>query len=262
LLIPAFVVEIVVMLVAPLVLGLFLWRRWRLPWILFVAGAATFIASQVVHLPLNYGLTALFRIEGVPTPPEAWQLPFNAAVLGLTAGLCEEIARYLAYRFWIKDARTWRGALFFGAGHGGIESMLTGLLVGVTLLSMAAMRGLDPSSLGLPADQAAEVARQVEAFWAMSAYTPLLAAAERLMAMLFHLSAAALVMQALLRDRLWPLWAAIGWHTLFNAVAVYVNGTWGAEAAEAAMAVLSVGSAAILWATRRAESRIAETLKG
>jgi uncharacterized membrane protein YhfC len=247
-----FLIEILVMLGAPVALAWLLRRRWRLPWTLFFVGAVTFLASQVVHLPLNVGLTALFRFDWMPKPPEAWQLPFNAIVLGLTAGLCEETARYLVYRFWLKDARTWRQALVFGAGHGGIESVITGLLVGATLVSMAALRGVDVSRMGLPADQAAEAARQVSQFWASPAYLPLLAAAERLMAMLLHLSLAALVMQTFLRRRLWPLWAAIGWHTLINAVVVYVNGAWGAVAAEAALAALSLGSAGILWATRRA----------
>jgi uncharacterized membrane protein YhfC len=248
-----FLIEIVIMLGAPVALGLFLRRRSRLPWMLFFAGAVTFIASQVVHLPLNYGLTALFRLDWMPKPPETWQLPFNAVVLGLTAGLCEETARYLVYRFWQKDARTWRQALMFGAGHGGVESAITGLLVGATLLSMVALRGVDVTEMGLAAGQATEAARQVTEFWAMPAYMPLLAAAERLMAILLHLSLAALVMQTFLRQRLWPLWTAIGWHALVNAVAVYVNVTWGAVAAEASLAVLSLGSVGILWATWRAE---------
>ncbi len=249
----AFLIEIVIMLGAPAALGWLLWRRWRLPWMLFFTGAVTFLASQVAHLPLNAGLTALFRFDWMPKPPETWQLPFNAAVLGLTAGLCEETARCLVYRSWLKDARTWRQALVFGAGHGGIESVITGLLVGATLVSMAAMRGVDVSALGLSADQAAETARQVAEFWVLPAYLPLLAAAERLMAILLHLSLAALVMQVFLRQRLWPLWAAIGWHALVNAVAVYVNSAWGAVAAEASLAALSLGSVSILWAARRAE---------
>jgi len=250
----AFLIEILIMLGAPVALGVYLWRKRRLPWTLFFAGAVTFIASQVAHLPLNLGLTALFKLDWMPTPPEAWQLPFNAVVLGLTAGLCEETARYLVYRFWIKDARTWRQALMFGAGHGGVEAIITGLLVGATLLSMVAMRGVDVTTLGVPADQAAEAARQVKEFWAMPVYMPLLAAAERLMALLLHLSLAALVMQVFLRGRLWPLWAAIGWHGLVNAVAVFVNGTWGAAAAEASLAGLTLISVGILWATQRAES--------
>lgn len=246
----AFLTEIVVMLGAPVALGLFLWRRWGLSWMLFFAGAVTFVGSQVVHLPLNEGLTALFRLDWMPKPPEAWQLPFNAVVLGLTAGLCEETARYLVYRFWQKDARTWRQALMFGAGHGGVESVIFGLLVGVTFVSMAALRGVDVTEMGLPA----EAARQVADYWAIPAYMPLLGAAERLLAILLHLSLAALVMQAFLRQRLWPLWAAIGWHALVDAVTIYASGTWSAVAAEASLAVLSLGSVGILWATRRARA--------
>jgi uncharacterized membrane protein YhfC len=248
-----FLIEIAIMLAVPVALGLFLRRRWGLPWTLLFAGAVAFIGSQVVHLPLNYGLTALFRLDWMPKPLEVWQLPFNAVVLGLTAGLCEETARYLVYRFWQKDARSWREALVFGAGHGGVESIIIGLLVVVTLVSMAALRGVDMSQLGLPTDQTAEVVRQVEEFWATPVYMPLLAAAERLMAILLHLSLAALVMQVFVRQRLWPLWVAMGWHALVDAVAVYVNGTWGAVASEASLAILSLGSAAILWATHHAE---------
>lgn len=241
-----FLIEIAIMLGAPVTLGWLLWRRWSLPWTLWGSGAVTFIASQVVHLPLNAGLTALFRFAWMPQPPEAWQLPFNAIVLGLTAGLCEETARYLAYRFWLKDARTWQQALMFGAGHGGIESLITGLLVGATFLSMAALRGVDLNQMGLPIGQA----RAIADYWALPAYMPLLGAAERLMALLFHLSAATLVMQALVRRRLWPLWAAIGWHALINAVVVYINSVWGAVASEVSLAGLSLGSLGILWATQ------------
>ncbi len=251
-----FLIEIVIMLGAPVTLGWFLWRRWGLPWTLWGAGAVTFIASQVVHLPLNAGLTALFRFTWMPQPSEAWQLPFNAIVLGLTAGLCEEMARYLAYRFWLKDARTWQQALVFGAGHGGIESLITGLLVGATFLSMVALRGVNLSQMGLTAEQA----RAITDYWALPAYMPLLGAVERLMALVLHLSLAALVMQALVRRRLWPLWTAIGWHALTNAVAVYINGTWGAVASEASLAGLSLGSLGILRATRRAGSAPMNTL--
>ncbi|MBI3242288.1 MAG: YhfC family intramembrane metalloprotease, partial [Chloroflexi bacterium] len=105
-------------------LGLFLARRLNLRWGLFGVGAVTFVASQVVHIPLNYGLTWLFANHVLPGPPAEWQLLFNVTVLGLTAGLCEETARYAVYRWWIRSARTWREALMFGAGHGGIEAIL------------------------------------------------------------------------------------------------------------------------------------------
>src|SRR5688572_30652271 len=112
-----YALNFLLMIALPILLGAFLARRLGVRWSLFGIGAVTFIASQVVHLPLNAGLTALFANQILPNPPLVWKLPFNAIVLGLTAGLCEEIARYVVYRRWIKSARTWREALMFGAGH-------------------------------------------------------------------------------------------------------------------------------------------------
>jgi len=254
-LIPALIVEIAIMIAAPAGLGLLLRRRLRVPWTLFAAGALTYVAAQVVHLPLNAGLTALFRLEWMPKPPETWHLPFNAAVLGLTAGLCEEVARYLAYRLWIRQARAWPQALMFGAGHGGIESAIAGLLVALTLANMLIAQRMGVAALGVPPDQLAGAARQVEAFWSMPPYMPLLAAAERLMSILLHLSAAALVLHALRIGQLWPLVAAIAWHAALNAIVILVGASHGPVAAEASLAGLSLISVALLWATRRADRR-------
>ena len=249
----ALAIELVLMFATPVVLGVLLRRRWALPWRLLLIGAATFIASQVVHIPLNAGLTVLFQQDWMLKPPEAWTKAFNAIVLGLTAGLCEEGARYLVYRYWLREARSWRQGVLFGVGHGGIESVMTGLLVAVTVLNAVALRNVDPTTLGLSPDQAAAVAGQIAEFWNMPLYMPLLAGAERLMSILFHLSAAVLVLQAFRIGRIWPLPAAIAWHTAGNAIGVYASRTWGPLAAEGSLAVLSLVSVAILWTTRRWE---------
>lgn len=256
-LIAAVIFEVLLMVALPVALAFVLRRRWGLPWMILIGGVVAFIASQVVHLPLNAGLTALFRFEWMPKPPVDWALPFNAIVLGLTAGLCEELARYFVLHFWLKEARGWREAIWFGAGHGGIESILTGLTVAVMLASMIAMHELDMSQLPVPPDQQALAAQQVEAFWSMPLYMPLLAVLERAMAIILHLALSTLVMRVFTRGKVWYLFAAIGLHALFNAIAVYVAATWGAIAAEAVLGVLTVGSVAILWWARRA-SKIGE----
>lgn len=251
-LVAAVVVQVLLMVAIPVALAFFLRRRWGLPWMVLIGGVVAFIGSQVVHIPLNAGLTALFRFEWMPKPPTELALPFNAVVLGLTAGLCEELARYFVLRFWLKEARGWREAIWFGAGHGGIESILTGLMVAVTLASMIAMRGLGALQLPVPPDQQTLAAQQVAAFWSTPLYMPLLAVLERAMAITLHLALSALVMQVFIRGKVWYLFAAIGVHALFNAIAVYVAVTWGAIAAEGVLAVLTAGSAAILWWTRQA----------
>jgi uncharacterized membrane protein YhfC len=222
----ALVVELVFVIGFPLALGAWLRRRFRVSWLLFVAGALTFGLSQAVHLPLN---EIIFALVGQPSPlPDG----ANALILGFTAGLCEETARYVAYRWVWRDLRAWREALMFGAGHGGIEAMvLVGLVVGATGLNMALLQGAELETWGLPAAQTAQLQGQVDAYWGQDWITPLLAAVERLFAMTFHVGMAVLVLQAVEKRRYWVL--GIGLHTAVNALALMtVQAGWSLVATE------------------------------
>jgi len=228
------------MILLPVALGVSLARKANQPWKLFGIGALTFIASQVVHLPVLYGLTALFKAKILPNPPVEWSLIFNALVLGLLAGLCEEIARYLAYRFFLKQSRTWDNALMFAAGHGGIEAILLGLLVGATLVQMIILRNTGLSSLNLPADQLALAQKQIAEYWAASDYTALLGAFERLLAIITHLALTVIVLQTFIRNNILYLVLAIAWHAIIDGVAVFAAGTVGPYWAEAIITVFAL----------------------
>ena len=250
--------------------GVLLTRGFRLGWRLYWIGAATFIASQALHIPFNLGLGALIASGRLPIPPAAWRLVFNALVLGLSAGLFEELARYATYRWWAREARSWGRGLLLGAGHAGIEAVLTAGLILWAYLNMLALRG---GSLpgGLSPEQAGQLQAQVQAYWSVVWYDSLLGAAERLMVLPVHLALSILVLQVFtrrqdfqrrqvfrLRQVLRPsqggwLLLAIGWHTLLDAAAVFFAGSAGIYAAEAAIAVIAVLSLAILLALRRPE---------
>lgn len=235
------IVEIVLMIGLPVAAVVFLTKRWTLPWRLALAGAATFIGSQVAHIPANSLLNTIFQMTERP-------LIVQAIVLGLSAGFFEEIARYLAYRYWQEQARSWRQATLFGVGHGGVEAILTGILVAVTLANVIFLTNVeDPAALELPEG----VMDQVAEFWAMSPTMPLLALAERVMALVLHISLSTLVVMTFRTSWIWPLLAAILWHALTDAIAVYASQTWGAVAAEGALAVIALISAGILIYTRR-----------
>jgi uncharacterized membrane protein YhfC len=238
------------MIVFGLALGIWLARRRKMPWGLFGIGAATFVLSQVGHIPFNsLVLNALFvRLEWTDATSTATLLGV-AALLGLSAGVFEEGARYLMYRFWAKKARTWEEALMIGAGHGGIEAILLGLLAGYALLQVLALRGVDLAAV-LPADQV-EIARlQVEAYWATPWYASLLGAVERASAICLHLSLSVLVLQCFVRRRWYWLLLAIGWHALFNGVALVAVQRVGPYWTEALIGVMAVISLGILFALR------------
>ena len=238
------------MIALPIGLGVWLAERLGQKWGLFGIGAITFVASQVVHIPLNIGLTALFAQNLLPQPPETWVWWFNPVVLGLTAGLCEESARYAVYRWWIKSARTWRQALMFGAGHGGVEAILLGVSVAVAFVTFYFLQRGGANLSIVPPEQQAALAGQLAAYWSAPWPASLLGAVERAFALCVHLSLAVIVLQAVARRN--PLWlaGAILWHAAVNAVALMVLPVWGAYWTEAVIGVFALAGIGIVFALR------------
>jgi uncharacterized membrane protein YhfC len=235
------------MIAMPIMLGVILAKRAKASWSLFGVGALAFIASQIVHLPLNFGLTRLFAAILPITTPQPWMIPFNAVVLGLTAGLCEETARYLALRWVVPRARSFRDALMLGAGHGGIEAILLGLLTGFAFIQMMTLRQTGLDSLGLTGQQLAQAQQQIAAYWSAPAYMVMLGAVERFFAIILHLSLSVIVMQVFLRRQWRWLVLAIGYHALSDAVAVFaVQSKWDALVIEGLVALLALGALAMI----------------
>ncbi len=240
------------MIALPVGLGIFLTRRFHLGWRLWWIGAGTFILSQVGHIPFNAGISILFNRGILPAPPEAYRLVFNALVLGLSAGIWEELARYAAYRWWAKDARSWARGLLLGAGHGGIEAIVFGALVLLTYLIMLAIQNIDLSGM-LPADQLVLLEEQKAVYWSLPWYLSLFGSLERALTIPVHLSLSILVLQCFTRRRMIWLWAAIGWHALLDAAAVYTANVWGAYMAELIIGLFTCASLVIIFILRRPE---------
>lgn len=230
------------MVAMPLGLAIFLARRWKTGWTLWWIGAATFILSQVGHIPFNLLVSNLLNRTGMVYWSPTAQLVFNATFLGLSAGLFEECSRYLVLRLWARKARSWRAAVQFGAGHGGAEAILLGLLAMAALVSMLVLRSPELAA-GLPSEQLALAQQQVAAYWSAPWFSTLLGALERLSALVCQVFMATLVMQAFLRRNIVWLFAAIGFHALLDASAVLglqLIGVYWTEAVIAAFALLSL----------------------
>jgi len=237
------------MLGMPLALGVYLARRLKVDWRIFGIGALTFIGSQVLHIPFNsYALNPLVENWGLSPLSGSLDLVLMGLLYGFSAGLFEESARYLVYRIWLKDDHRWDDGVMFGAGHGGIESILAGALALAAFLQALSLRTIDPSTLS--ADQAAVLQGTLELYWGLPWYDYLLGAVERLGALCFHLSAAVLVLQAVRRRNLLWLVAAIAWHTTINAVAIYGATTWGVYITEGLVVIIGLLSLGIVFALR------------
>jgi uncharacterized membrane protein YhfC len=242
------VAQILFMVLAPIVLGRVLVRRGFGGWKLFFIGAAAFVASQIVHIPVLVGLTLMAKQPWFPHAPEAWKLPVNAVVLGLSAGLCEEPARWIALRRFARNARGWKAAILFGAGHGGVEAFLLGVLAAINASAMLVLRALGPERLGVSGDKLSVANEAIAKYWSMSPWMPLVGAGERVMAVTIHLAASVLVMRGVVSGRTRWLWLAVLFHTAVDAVAVYGMKRWGTLPVEALMlpfVALAVGIVAL-----------------
>ena len=238
------------MVLLPILLGFWLVRKFKLSWKLFFAGALTFIASQVLHIPFLYGLTALFANGILPSPPVAWNTIFNAVLLGLLAGIFEETARYILFKFSLKKARSWNEGVLVGAGHGGVEAIILGVIGVLTVVNMVVMRNADLSAMGIPADQLALANQQVSAFWDSPAYMGLLGLAERVFAICLHISLSVMVLYSVAYKKPIWFWLAMLWHAVVDAAAVYLLPVIGAVGVEGVVAVMAIVSLAILFGLR------------
>jgi uncharacterized membrane protein YhfC len=249
------------MLAMPIALVLAL-RRWAGgKWSLAAGGALAFVVSQMVHVPILWGVTAAFREGWLPRPPATWTL-FDPIFLGLAAAACEEPARALLFARVFPNDRDARSAAMAGAGHGGIEALFLGFLVLVTWVNMVASRGLSAeeiAALGVPADQAAAAVLQIAAYFDMPWYLALLGAAERAITLPFHVACSLLVAASVRTRSPIPFAVAFLAHAGSDGLAVWLSRTQTPLATEAWLAAACVpfSALAILWAATRAAATAA-----
>ena len=184
----------------PLALAIFVHRRLHVGWRYFGFGALVFFVFQLItRVPLVtvFGLVLAPQLEA--------SLPFTYAwlvILVITAGLFEEVGRYVGYRWLMRrEEKTWRKAIMYGVGHGGLESML---LVGGSLL-LTLVNVLTISSIGLnglPSAQRATVAQQFATINAQPGWLPLLGSCERPGTIPINIALSEIVLQGFRRKTL------------------------------------------------------------
>lgn len=252
-LIPFFGVSITLAIATPVLLANALRRRFTPPWYLFCVGILTFIGSQAVHLPLNdllADLGVLPRSGGISSA-RLWQM---SVVLGLSAGLCEELARAIGYAL-LKRRRTLYDGVMLGLGHGGFEAMVIGgVLTAAGVSALLPLAGKDLSQLGLPREQIAALETQLQMLttspW--SAFLPLV---ERLLAMIFHIVLSLLILKAFVNRNPGFVALAIIYHAGVDAGLVYLGQVWqNPWTIQGILAIVLIPGA--LWATYRLRSEM------
>jgi len=244
-------------IVAPLIAGWVARRRLGVGWRYFWFGALVFFVSQMVtRLPLVQ-VGQLLLADALPSSSLVrwtWLL-----ALSFSAGLFEEGGRWLGYRWLFRpEDRTWRRAVMYGLGHGGLESMV--LIAGLGALSLVGLLAASSADLSqVPPEQRAALAAQLAAVAAQPAWYPLFGAWERLSAMTLHVGLSLLVLRAFRRVSWAWLLAAILVHGAVNAVALGLLQVVGGTASPSGLllieVVITLMAIAVLWGALRLRDR-------
>ncbi len=205
----------------PLVLVLVLRRRLGVGWRYVAFGALIFLLFQLIsRVPLVGVANQLLApwLQASLVALVGWY-----GVLAITAGLFEEVGRYVGYRWLMRrEEKTWEKAVMYGVGHGGLESaVLVGLGIIGTLASLLVLASVNLATL--PAAQQEAVSRQYAALAAQPGWFPLLALWERLWTLPVHIALSVVVVQVFLRGQQRWLWIAVLAHALLDFVVLVVQ---------------------------------------
>lgn len=232
-------------ILVPVVLGYLIVRKYSIPWKLFGLGALSFILVQLIHTPLVIIIQQPIysALKGV-FPEGTLALGIFSLVLGFLAGIFEEPARYIVFRWIFPRLRiplTKDRGLLFGAGWGGVESIIVAILLVLTMVSyiyapMVNEEELQAAnqSIGgtLTQEQIQQILAQNDALLQITPVDLLPGLAERLMTIIHHLAWTIMVLASVAFGRYLLLLLAILWHIVIDAIAVYLAQTSGVIPAE------------------------------
>ncbi len=189
-----------------------------------------FILQMIIRIPVLQVLLPQF--EWYKTLVEN---PLGIALfLGFTAGLFETVGRWVFMKFMLKGKESYGTGLAHGIGHGGIEAVLLVSLAYVNLIIYSFMINSGTFDALIVGEAAEQISAVKESLINTSPALYLVAALERLFAMVFHVAMSVLLMEGFAKKRVLPYFLIVlGLHSLIDFLAVYLGQMgvpiWGIE---------------------------------
>lgn len=252
-------------IVYPLVLALIAHQRLKVSWKYFGFGVIIFLLFQLVsRVPVVIILGSVLapQLKSSPAFLYTW-----IVILAITAGLFEEVGRYIGYRWLMKrDEKTWSKAVMYGIGHGGLESMV--LIGGGTLLTVLNIIVLSATNLNsLPSSQHTLIVQQFAAINAEPWWLSLAGAWERLWTLPIHIALSVVVLQVFRRNAIVWLWLAVLAHSIVDFTTAIIPQLIGASVTstllvEGLVAIFGILAIVVIFRLREAAPSIVETQPG
>jgi uncharacterized membrane protein YhfC len=215
------VMSLIIIFGFPLALVIWFYKKEKISLIAVLVGALVFLVSQLlVRIPLLnlFANTEIYR-------QMAENLVFIAFFLAFTAGLFEEVGRWIGFKYFLKRHLSWKNGVAFGIGHGGFEAIaLVGLsyinnLVYSIMINSGSFAEVIAPQLG------PEMSNYiVDQLVGLPSYIFLLAGFERVFTILVHIALSLIVLYGVMNKKPVYLLYAILLHGVINLPAVIFPG--------------------------------------
>lgn len=209
-----------------------------------------FVFQMILRIPLLQNVLA----------PQPWfgQMTNNiwvyALFLALTAGIFEEVGRFIGYKALLQRQNAWWDGFAFGVGHGGIEAILLTGMTNVNNLTIAFLINTGNYD-AFARTQTAQTAELVyQQMVNVGAGELLLGGIERIFVITIQIAFSVLVLYAVRKRNLLWLALAVGLHTLVDAPPVILLNGFGVNvyAVEGLIGVMAVLAGVYLWRSHKA----------
>lgn len=232
------VITLLIVFLFPIGLWIFFYKREKISGIAVLVGALTFIVSQILlRMQLLQLLQGQIWYEVI-----AQNIWLGSLFLSLTAGIFEEIGRFLSFKLLLRNKLKFKNGIAFGIGHGGIEAiLLTGLtyINNIVFSLMINLGAFDQISGSLTTEVSEYI---ISGLTSTNPFMFLIAGLERVFAIIAHIAFSIIVLYGVkYRKNIYLLFAILG-HTLLNAPSAILGhyfGVW-AEVYILLFAVVSI----------------------
>lgn len=232
------IISLLIVFIFPIGLWIYFYKKEKISGVAILVGALTFIISQLLlRMPI------LQFLQG-----QSWYTSMSNNIwlislfLSLTAGIFEEVGRFLSFKFLLRKRLERKNAIAFGIGHGGIEAIA---LLGLTYVNnivfslMINLGAFDQLSGTLTPGLSDYILNT------LSNTNPvmfLVGGLERIFAIIAHIAFSIIVLYGVKYKKIVYLIYAILGHTLLNAPTVILSNYFGAWAAEVYILLFAVAA--------------------
>lgn len=186
--ITSMIIQLVLSVLVPIAVCIYFRKKYHINWKVVGIGVLIWIGFvQILETPFH-----VFML-GNPTTSKLLENPFLYAIyVGLTAGIFEELGRFIAFFFLLKKYQEYKDGLAYGIGHGGIASILVGGLAGFQTLVFAT--SINNGSFAKLIEQNPQLSQVQDALIHSHSYLYLLGSLEKIMTLVLQIAFTMLVL--------------------------------------------------------------------